>query len=35
MLNVYRAVTGVGGAVGYRPPAGSSGAATRSDDEDC
>lgn len=35
MLNVYRAVTGAGGAVGFRPPAGSGGSTNRSDDEDC
>src|ERR1700751_2918637 len=35
MLNVYRAVTGVGGAVGYRRPAKSNTDAKRWDDEDC
>jgi ATP synthase protein I len=34
MLNVYRAVTGAGGAVGFRPPAGKGGT-NRRDDEDC
>jgi ATP synthase protein I len=33
MLNVYRAVTGARGAVGFRPPAG--GGTNRWDDEDC
>jgi ATP synthase protein I len=35
MLNVYRAVTGVGGAVGYRPPAKSNPGPKGWDDEDC
>jgi ATP synthase protein I len=36
MLNVYRAVTGVSGAVGYRPPdAGAAASKGRWDDEDC
>lgn len=35
MLNVYRAVTGMGGAVGYRPPPDSGRAPDRWDDEDC
>jgi ATP synthase protein I len=35
MLNVYRAVTGTGGAVGYRPPADSGGGPNRRKDEDC
>ena len=36
MLNVYRAVTGVGGAVGFRQPdAGAAAAKQRWDDEDC
>jgi ATP synthase protein I len=35
MLNVYRAVTRVGGAVGYRPPAKSNPGAKGWDDEDC
>ena len=35
MLNVYRAVTGVSGAVGYRPPAERDSAAKGWDDEDC
>jgi ATP synthase protein I len=35
MLNVYRAVTGVGGAVGYRPPNPSAASKGRWDDEDC
>lgn len=36
MLNVYRAVTGVSGAVGYRPPNADAAAAnSRWDDEDC
>jgi|SRR5271157_1943571 len=36
MLNVYRAVTGVGGAVGYRPPdAGAAASKGQWDDEDC
>jgi ATP synthase protein I len=35
MLNVYRAVTGTGGAVGYRPPPADSGGSNRGDDEDC
>jgi len=36
MLNVYRAVTGVRGPVGYRPPATGSAAPKRQwDDEDC
>jgi ATP synthase protein I len=35
MLNVYRAVTGAGGVVGYRPPAESSRSPNRWDDEDC
>jgi len=36
MLNVYRAVTGVSGAVGYRPPnADAAAAKSRWDDEDC
>jgi ATP synthase protein I len=35
MLNVYRAVTGVGGAVGYRPPGQAGAGANREDDEDC
>ncbi|MBV8132970.1 MAG: AtpZ/AtpI family protein [Alphaproteobacteria bacterium] len=36
MLNVYRAVTGVSRAVGYRPPdAGATTGEKRSDDEDC
>jgi ATP synthase protein I len=34
MLNVYRAVTGTGRAVGYRPPVGGGGP-DRRDDEDC
>ena len=35
MLNVYRAVTGTGGAVGYRPPAESGRGPSQWDDEDC
>ena len=36
MLNVYRAVTGVSGPVGYRPPgAGAAASKGRWDDEDC
>ena len=36
MLNVYRAVTGVSGPVGYRPPdAGAAASEGRWDDEDC
>ena len=35
MLNVYRAVTGKGGAVGYRPPAESGRSPSQWDDEDC
>jgi ATP synthase protein I len=35
MLNVYRAVTGTGGAVGYRPPADSGGHPNHREDEDC
>ena len=35
MLNVYRAVTGMGGAVGYRPPAESGREPNKWDDEDC
>ena len=35
MLNVYRAVTGMGGAVGWRPPAESKTGAKEWDDEDC
>src|SRR5947207_2155042 len=36
MLNVYRAITGISGAVGYRRPRdGSSAATKRQDDEDC
>ena len=35
MLNVYRAVTGVSGPVGFRPPAESSTGAKGWDDEDC
>ena len=36
MLNVYRAVTGVSGPVGYRPPdAGAVASKDRWDDEDC
>ena len=36
MLNVYRAVTGVSGAVGYRPPDATAAASKgRWDDEDC
>jgi ATP synthase protein I len=35
ILNVYRAVTRVGGAVGYRPPAESNTGAKGWDDEDC
>ena len=36
MLNVYRAVTGVSGPVGFRPPAGGGDpGAKKWDDEDC
>jgi ATP synthase protein I len=35
MLNVYRAVTGVSGPVGFRPPAGGDPGAKKWDDEDC
>ena len=35
MLNVYRAVTGVSGPVGFRPPAESNTGAKGWDDEDC
>jgi len=36
MLNVYRAVTGVSGPVGFRPPdVGAAASEGRSDDEDC
>ena len=36
MLNVYRAVTGIGGPVGYHPPdAGAPASKGRWDDEDC
>jgi ATP synthase protein I len=35
MLNVYRAVTGVSGAAGYRKPPESGAGSKRWDDEDC
>jgi ATP synthase protein I len=35
MLNVYRAVTGVSGPVGFGPPAGGDTGAKKWDDEDC
>ena len=35
MLNVYRAVTGVSGATGYRTPPESGTGSRRWDDEDC
>ena len=35
VLNVYRAVTGTGGAVGYHPPAESGRSPNQWDDEDC
>ena len=35
MLNVYRAVTGIGGAAGYRKRAEGGGGTNRLDDEDC
>ena len=36
MLNVYRAVTGISGPVGYgRSDQGAAGSKSRSDDEDC